>query len=231
MASRLLPLRPPVASHGLLRGTTSVNQPHLKLSSSLPPERRAVQLTTGDSGKCAANSGSKVARLLLSGAVALGVSLSGLGFVDAKVGVNKPELLPKEYTPLIDAAGFLSAGQENRLIQEITDLENDTGFKLRILVQNFPDTPGLAIRDFWKVDDRTIVFVADPTFGNILHFNVGASVDLEIPRTFWSRVAGKYGNMFYWKEKGEDRSIEDAVKAISYCLREPVGPNSCSEVL
>lgn len=95
------------------------------------------------------------------------------------------------------------------------------------------------MRDFWQVDDRTIVFVADPTFGihsmlnikhffiifssvnsvcinflrklqernnacfigNILNFNVGALVDLDIPRSFWSRLSGKYGNMFYWKEK------------------------------
>ncbi|KAL0333386.1 UNVERIFIED_CONTAM: Thylakoid lumenal protein 2, chloroplastic [Sesamum angustifolium] len=56
------------------------------------------------------------------------------------------------------------------------------------------DDPGtsferLAIKDFWKVDDNTIVFVADPTFGNILNFNVGASVDLDIPRSFWSRFS------------------------------------------
>lgn len=167
---------------------------------------------------------------LLSGSLALALSLTGVGIAEGKVGVNKPELLPKEFTSVIDVAGFLSDGQEKRLAQEITDIEKDTGFKLRVLAQNYPDTPGLAIKDFWQVDDRTIVFVADPTFGNILNFNVGATVDLDIPRSFWSRLAGTYGNMFYWKEKGEDASIEAAVMAISSCLREPVGPNNCSEV-
>ncbi|XP_048127650.1 thylakoid lumenal 15.0 kDa protein 2, chloroplastic [Rhodamnia argentea] len=174
--------------------------------------------------------GSKSLNFLLSGTLALGLSLTGVvGFAEAKVGVNKPELLPKEYTPVIDVAGLLSDGQEIRLAQEIADIEKDTGFKLRVLAQNYPNTPGLAIKDFWSVDDRTIVFVADPTFGNIINFNVGASVDLDIPRSFWSRLAGKYGNMFYWKEKGEDASIEAAVVAISNCLREPVGPYNCSE--
>lgn len=173
----------------------------------------------------------KSVNLILSSSLALAVSFtSGAGIAEAKVGVNKPELLPKEYTSVIDVAGFLSAGQEKRLAMEIADLERDTGFKLRILAQNYPDTPGLAIKDFWQVDDRTIVFVADPTFGNILNFNVGAQVDLDIPQSFWSRLAGKYGNFFYWKENGEDAAVEAAVKAIAYCLREPVGQSNCSEV-
>lgn len=37
--------------------------------------------------------------------------------------------------------------------------------------------------------------------GNIINFNIGSLIDLDIPQSFWSRVAGKYGNMFYWKEK------------------------------
>ncbi|KAJ1270329.1 hypothetical protein BS78_06G045500 [Paspalum vaginatum] len=168
----------------------------------------------------------------VSGALALALSFTCfVGLANARTGVNKPELLPKEFTTVIDVAGFLSSGQENRLRQEIEDLEKDTGYKLRILAQNYPDTPGLAIKDFWQVDERTIVFVADPTFGNIINFNIGPLVDLDVPRNFWSRVAGKYGNMFYWKEKGEDASIEAAVTAISRCLRDPTGTNNCSEVL
>ncbi|PRQ43599.1 hypothetical protein RchiOBHm_Chr3g0470171 [Rosa chinensis] len=190
----------------------------------------STQIPTKSSNDWISKFRSKSLNFALSGALTLGLSLSGVGVAHALVGVNKPELLPKEFSPVIDVAGFLSDGQEKRLAQEIANIEKDTGFKLRVLAQNYPDTPGLAIKDFWQVDDRTIVFVADPTFGNILNFNVGALVDLDVPRSFWSRLAGKYGNMFYWKEKGEDGSIEAAVTAISNCLREPVGSNNCSEV-
>lgn len=196
------------------------------------PSPNSVKLKTSGAESWSSRFRSKSLSLVFSGALALGLSLSGgVGVAEAaKVGVNKPELLPKEFTSVIDVAGFLSDGQEKRIAEEIDDIEKDTGFKLRVLAQNYPVTPGLAVKDYWQVDDNTIVFVADPTFGNILNFNVGATVDLDIPRSFWSRLAGKYGNMFYWKEKGEDASIEAAVMAISSCLREPVGANNCAEI-
>ena len=46
--------------------------------------------------------------------------------------------------------------------------------KLRVLAQAYPNTPGLAVKDYWSVDDDTVVFVADPGLGNILNFSVGA---------------------------------------------------------
>ncbi|XP_052172542.1 thylakoid lumenal 15.0 kDa protein 2, chloroplastic [Diospyros lotus] len=204
---------------------------HTRVSSRLSSPSNSSTHNSVDFSNSLAEFRSKSLKFALSGALSLALSISsGVGFAEGKVGVNKPELLPQEFRTVIDAAGFLSDGQEKRLALEIADIEKDTGFKLRVLAQNYPDTPGLAIKDYWQVDDRTIVFVADPTFGNIINFNVGASVDLDIPRSFWSRLAGKYGNIFYWKEKGEDASIEAAVMAISNCLREPVGRNNCSEV-
>lgn len=111
--------------------------------------------------------------------------------------------------------------QERRLAQEIANIEKDTGFKLRLLAQNYPETPGmlyiafflendcslltvlftsfssifvvlveiffmhiitgslagLAIKDYWQVDDRTIVFVADPTFGKLCRWVFHLIVD------------------------------------------------------
>jgi len=145
-------------------------------------------------------------------------------------GMNKPELLPTEFSPLIDVGDFLTSGEEARLVTRLTSLEEDTGIKFRVLAQTYPDTPGLAIKDFWGVDDATVVLVADPTTGNILNFNVGSDIDLAVPQSFWSRVAGKYGNKFYWKEKGEFASIEAAVYAIDSCLREEPGAFTCSKI-
>lgn len=35
-------------------------------------------------------------------------------------------------------------------------------------------------------------------------------------QSFWSRLAGKYGNKFYWQEKGEAASIMNAVSPNSH---------------
>lgn len=55
---------------------------------------------------------SKPLHFALSGALSLVLLFGGTGLAEAaKTGVNKPELLPKEFTTVIDAAGFLSDGQ------------------------------------------------------------------------------------------------------------------------
>lgn len=147
-------------------------------------------------------------------------------------GVNKPELLPDgPVVPVVDVAGYLTQGEIKRLTAQVEGIEEDLGIKVRVLAQNYPETPGLAVRDYWGVDDDTIVFVADPTLGNILNFNVGSNVDLAVPQSFWTRLAGKYGTPFYFEEAGPEASIVNAVSAINSCLREEEGRGKCSTIL
>jgi len=96
--------------------------------------------------------------------------------------VDRPDLLPSEQgLNVIQTEKFLTAGQAKRLDKLMASLEKDTGFRLRVLCQNYPNTPGLAIRDYWSLgkddqkDDKYIVLVVDQFGGrgNVLNFNVG----------------------------------------------------------
>jgi len=146
-------------------------------------------------------------------------------------GVNNPSLLPPgEPVPVLDVAGYLGKSDIARLTREVEALERDTGMKLRVLAQAYPQTPGLAVKEYWNVDDDTVVFVADPGLGNILNFSVGGNIDLEIPPSFWTRLANKYGTKFYWSDKGEEASISAAVNAVDLCAREPQGRAKCSKI-
>mmetsp|Transcript_17354 Transcript_17354/g.44882 ORF Transcript_17354/g.44882 Transcript_17354/m.44882 type:complete len:217 (+) Transcript_17354:41-691(+) len=154
-------------------------------------------------------------------------------------GVNKPELLPKEKVNVIDLEGWLTKSERARLEKIIASLEKETQFKLRVLTQQYPRTPGLAIKDYWAIDDSTVVMVGDLGIdgkmrANVLNFNVGVAVPL--PTAFWSRLQSKYGNTFYVKDQGRDAAVLSAAEAISDCLRrgEPycaAPPKSAGELL
>ena len=137
-------------------------------------------------------------------------------------GVNKPELLPSYQTNVIDLERFLTSGQVSAVDKQLGELEKATGIKLRLLCQAYPKTPGLAIKDYWKVDDNTIVFVVDKGSkgaSNILNFNVGAGVKLSLPNQFWTRLQSTFGTTFFVRENGEDIAIRRTIDTIDYCLR------------
>ena len=164
-------------------------------------------------------------------AVVMSVGVPPLAAEARLEGVNNPNLLPPGApVPVLDVAGYLTPGDVKRLTAEVESLQRDTGVKLRVLAQAYPQTPGLAVKDYWNVDDDTVVFVADPGLGNILNFSVGGNIDLDVPPSFWTRLANKYGTKFYWSDKGEQASISAAVSAIDQCLREEPGRLKCSKI-
>lgn len=132
---------------------------------------------------------------------------------------DNPDLLPDEDTVVIDLAKSLSSRQEANLNERLDQFEAETGWKLRVLTQ-YDRTPGRAVKDFWGLDDRSVMLVADPRGGNLLNFSVGDAVYELLPRTFWIELQTRYGNQFFVRENGEDLSILSALESVEGCLRE-----------
>ena len=144
------------------------------------------------------------------------IGLLGFGPAAAQAYDN-PDLLPDHPTPVIDLAKALSDGQRASLEANLNAFEASSGWKLRVLSQ-YDRTPGLAVKEFWGLDERSLVLVADPRGGNLLNFNVGDALFALMPRTFWVELQTRYGNQYYVREHGEDGAIVDALSAVQGCL-------------
>lgn len=160
--------------------------------------------------------GSRLFQTIWAVAVALTVWIAAPSPAQA---YDNPDLLPSEPTAIIDLAKSLTRSQEVSLNDRLAQLEQETGWKLRVLTQ-YDRTPGRAVKDFWGLDDRSVMLVADPRGGNLLNFSVGDDVYELLPRTFWIELQTRYGNQFFVRENGEDNSILQALESIETCLRQ-----------
>ena len=130
---------------------------------------------------------------------------------------DNPDLLPKETTPIIDLAKTLSSKQKEQLAQSLEKYEAETGWRIRVLSQ-YERTPGIAVRKFWDLDERSLLVIADPRGGNLLNFNVGDAYYALMPRTFWVELQTRYGNQYYVRDHGEDGALIDAISSVQGCL-------------
>ncbi len=137
--------------------------------------------------------------------------------VGPALAFDNPDLLPSEQTPVIDLAKSLTTSQKKLLETNLENYEQETGWKIRVLSQ-FDRTPGLAVRQYWHLDERSLLIVADPRGGNLLNFNVGDAYYALMPRTFWVELQTRYGNQYYIRDNGEDSAILDTISSVQNCL-------------
>ncbi len=130
---------------------------------------------------------------------------------------DNPELLPDHPTPVIDLARAFSDSELKDLESSLESFEQRSGWKLRVLTQ-YERTPGLAVKEFWGLDERSLLIIGDPRGGNLLNFNVGDAFFALMPRTWWVELQTRYGNQYYVRDNGEDGSILAAVGAVELCL-------------
>ena len=155
---------------------------------------------------------------VFSGIFAFLISLIFIcGFNNSVIAANNPSLLPDHPTPVIDLARTLSENQRKDLEKSLTEYERETGWKIRFLSQ-YEQTPGLAIKEFWGLDETSLVVIADPRGGNLLNFNVGDALFALMPRIFWVELQTRFGNQFYVRDNGEDQSVLDAISSVKTCL-------------
>ncbi len=141
----------------------------------------------------------------------------GLIFCGPVFAYDNPDLLPKEPTPVIDLAKTLSSRQKANLEKSLNEYESETGWKIRVLSQ-YDRTPGLAVKKYWELDERSLLLIADPRGGNLLNFNVGDALYALMPRTFWVELQTRYGNQYYVRDHGEDGAVLDAISSVRSCL-------------
>ncbi len=154
------------------------------------------------------------------GAIAIALILPfaiAFTYIPAAHAFDAPELLPEQYTNVIDLGRFLTDSEELALDQKLTKFEESTGWKLRVLTQ-VDRTPGRAVKEFWGLDDHSVMLVADSRGRNLLNFSVGDAVYPLLSRGFWIELQSRYGNQFYVREQGYDQSILSAIDAIATCL-------------
>lgn len=130
---------------------------------------------------------------------------------------ENPELLPSTQTPIIDLAKTFTDVQKEALTKDIENFEAETGWKLRVLTQ-YDRTPGRAVKNFWGLDDKSVLVIADSRGGNILNFNVGDAVYQLLPRTFWIELQTRFGNLYFVREQGEAQSIIQSLESVKTCL-------------
>ena len=128
------PARSAAAASSLLLRSSTDEDVHVAMTSSSPPSP-SVSRRSAMSGLAAAVAGTtiSVSPFVLAPPPAL-----------ARLeGVNKPELLPSEPgLNVIQVEKFLTKGQEKRMDDLLAKLEKDTGYRVRVLCQAYPRTPG-----------------------------------------------------------------------------------------
>ncbi|KAH7289406.1 hypothetical protein KP509_30G000100 [Ceratopteris richardii] len=125
----------------------------------------------------------------------------------------------------LDYAGVLSPSRAASLEKDLTDLEKETGWKIRVVTKSgrAASVSGKDLKELWKPDEKTVVIIEDISSPNILNFNAGKDVLAKLPRQFFLELQSRYGNKFFVEQEGEGEALVSTVGAIRECLHRPEG--------
>jgi len=138
-------------------------------------------------------------------------------------------------SPVLDPLHCLDSEARARLCRIVGKLQDDTGFRLRVLTQD-RSSASCARRalELWRISSGSggsvvpdaIVLIAERGIEGsleagspLLKFLVGDDVLLPLPPIFWSRLRREYGGASFVKSRGEAASVVTSCELIISCLR------------
>jgi len=127
--------------------------------------------------------------------------------------------LPQPPQAVVDLVGTVDNPSRQVLYREISQLEREQGWQVRVLVQK-DQIPGRQIKQYWNLGARSVLIVMDLKGNNPLFFNIGDQVQRKLPRLFWQELQARYGNQYYIGEHGRGAALVATFGAIAQSLRE-----------
>ncbi|KAK3247499.1 hypothetical protein CYMTET_43004 [Cymbomonas tetramitiformis] len=141
--------------------------------------------------------------------------------------VEQEVLLPNDggARDVLDFGNVLSTDAEERLQQQLEELERETSWKLRVVTGYGPgSTPTSAsLQKYWNADSKTIIMSADEFKGNILEFyydSVNPAVKSTITKNVFQELRGRFGNVYFIREEGTEAAVVAATDVLRVCLLE-----------
>eukprot|EP01025_Chloroclados_australasicus_P061944 TRINITY_DN8133_c1_g1_i4.p1 TRINITY_DN8133_c1_g1~~TRINITY_DN8133_c1_g1_i4.p1 ORF type:complete len:346 (-),score=-2.87 TRINITY_DN8133_c1_g1_i4:1086-2075(-) len=150
---------------------------------------------------------------------------------------SQPSLSVEDFTvlqsthPLADVAKIIGSERRPVLNQKLVDLEEQTGWKVRIATkQSIEQFQSPNLRSTWvdEVGDKKLSIIQiDTSAPNVIKFDYIGD-DFIAPggplgRPFWIELQSRFGNIFYVREEGEAAVVENVVDSLSTCLKRPGG--------
>ncbi|KAG2490356.1 hypothetical protein HYH03_011158 [Edaphochlamys debaryana] len=158
---------------------------------------------------------------LASLAIFGGALAPGNAFADVPgLATPTPALTPD--THVYDSGRLLGTDKRVRLDAELSDLEARTGWKVRVLTSYGPGTRPAEedLRAAWgPLGKRSMVIEYDATAPSLINpIYLGDDVFDVLRRPWWYEFKGRFGNMFFVRENGEQAAILQSTSALVGCL-------------
>ncbi|EFJ48694.1 hypothetical protein VOLCADRAFT_90449 [Volvox carteri f. nagariensis] len=130
-------------------------------------------------------------------------------------------------TYVYDAGRLLGSEKRDRLDSELAEFSRRTGWNVRVVTSYGPGTrpDETEIRAAWgPLDKRSVIVEYDATAPSLINLPyIGDEAVVLLRRPWWFEFKGRFGNLFYVREQGEQTAILASTQVLMGCLARPGG--------